>query len=96
VSAVAAGRVEVARDLPGWGTTVVIDHGDHYHSVYASCARIKVREGDEITSGQLIGFTGERSPLFGPGLYFELRHFADAIDPRTWIKDPNFTTAERN
>ena len=96
VTSIAAGRVEVARDLPGWGPTVVVDHGDHYHSVYARAARIKVREGDRVSSGQLIGFTAERSPLFGPGLYFELRHFADAVDPRTWIKDPNFTTAKRS
>ena len=91
ISAIAGGRVEVARDLPGWGPTVVVDHGEHYHSVYACASRIKVREGDQITAGQPIAFTGERSPLFGPGLYFELRHFADAIDPNGWIKDPNFT-----
>ena len=92
VNAVADGRVTVAREVPGRGPTVVIDHGGHYHSVYSGTDRIKVREGDVVTAGATLAVTGHGSPLFGPGLYFELRHFADAIDPRKWIKDPDFST----
>ena len=95
VRTVADGTVGVARDLPGFGPTVIVEHGDHYFTVYAGQSRIKVKEGASVRAGDVLGTSGEASPLFGPGVYFELRHFADAIDPRTWIKDPDFKTADR-
>jgi septal ring factor EnvC (AmiA/AmiB activator) len=93
VRAVYFGRVVFAGRLPGWGHTVIIDHGDNYYSVYAFASQLKVRDGAKVREGDLVALAGDSSPLFGPGLYFEIRHFTDAIDPRPWIKDSVIKTA---
>lgn len=88
VRSIYAGKVVLANKLPGLGRTVIVDHGDNYYSVYAMNSRLKVREGESINEGTIVAQSGLNSPLFGPGLYFEIRHFTDAIDPRSWIKEP--------
>ncbi|MBX3020707.1 MAG: peptidoglycan DD-metalloendopeptidase family protein [Bdellovibrionales bacterium] len=93
VNAIYAGRVALATSIPGFGKTVILDHGDNYYSVYAFCSQLKVREGSEVRDGDLVALSGSGSPLFGPGLYFEIRHFTDAVDPRSWIKEPGLRTA---
>lgn len=93
VTAVFAGQVAVAEKIPGYGPCVIVDHGDNYYSVYAFASRLNVRPGARIKEGDIVAYSGRSSPLFGPGLYFEIRHFADAIDPRPWIKDSGIKTA---
>jgi septal ring factor EnvC (AmiA/AmiB activator) len=94
VRAVFPGRVIFAKKMPGYGKTVIIDHGDNYYSVYASATQLRVVEGANVQEGDLVAFSGASMPLFGPGLYFEIRHFTDAIDPRPWIKDSGARAAE--
>ncbi len=94
VRAIFRGRVAFANPLPGYGRAVIVDHGDNYYSVYAFAGKLKVREGSMVREGEVIALSGEGSPLFGPGLYFEIRHFTDAIDPRPWIKESLIKTAD--
>lgn len=93
IHAVYSGHVVFASRMPGYGKTVIVDHGDNYYSVYAFAAKLKVSEGDDVKEGEVVAVSGQGSPLFGPGLYFEIRHFTDAIDPRPWIKDSVIKTA---
>lgn len=93
VTAVFSGKVALAEKVPGYGPCVIVDHGDNYYSVYAFASRLNVRAGASIKEGDVVAYSGRSSPLFGPGLYFEIRHFADAIDPRPWIKDSGIKTA---
>jgi septal ring factor EnvC (AmiA/AmiB activator) len=94
VAAVFGGQVALATKIPGYGQCVILDHGDNYYSVYAFASQLKVREGRSVKEGDIIALSGEESSLFGPGLYFEIRHFTDAIDPRPWIKEPGIKTAQ--
>jgi len=94
VTAVFAGKVVLATQLPGYGHTVILDHGDNYYTVYALSSSLKVREGSKVKEGDTIALSGDDTPLFGPGLYFEIRHFTDAVDPRPWIKDAGIKTAD--
>jgi murein hydrolase activator len=87
VRSVAPGSVAFAGELQGYGLSVILDHGDHYYTVYAQLLRLKVRRGQNLTSGAVVGEAGGRSPWFGSGLYFEVRHFSDAIDPQPWFKN---------
>lgn len=93
VRAIASGRVAAALTLPGYGPTLVVDHGDSYYSIYGFCSQLKTKEGASVKDGDTVCLSGQGSPLFGPGLYFEIRHFTDAIDPRPWIKEPGLRTA---
>lgn len=86
VQAVFEGRVVYVDEIPGFGGTVIVDHGDHYFSVYSHASGIEVREGQEISSGQLLARV-DRSPLEADaGLYFEIRHFSEPDDPVPWMK----------
>lgn len=93
VHAIAEGTVALAATLPGFGKAIIVDHGDNYYSVYGFNQQLKVREGSKVREGEILALAGGISPLFGPGLYFEIRHFTDAIDPRNWIKDSVIKTA---
>lgn len=78
VHGVFEGDVAFAGKLPGYGPTVVLDHGDHYFTVYGGLSRLNVKTDDMIKENQVIGRADRR-------LYFEIRHFSEAIDPANWI-----------
>lgn len=86
VNSVFAGKIAFAGELPGFGRTVIVDHGDHYYSVYGDNETLKVTAGQEVTQNQVIALSGVSPHQFGPGLYFEIRHFSEPTDPRSWMK----------
>ncbi len=85
VSGVFDGTVSFAGDLPGYGKVVILDHGDHYYSIYGNAENLTVKAGDNIKSGEIIAFTGTSHRAMEPGLYFEIRHFTEAVDPKDWF-----------
>lgn len=64
------GRVVMARDLFYTGNTVVIDHGVNVFTVYAHMSELKVREGDMVKKGDLIGLAGSTGRVTGPHLHW--------------------------
>lgn len=84
VRSVAAGRVAFADRYDEYGLTVIIDHGDHYYTVYGSLGGADVKAGESIQSGARIGSVGSEGGK-PPMLYFELRHKSDTIDPGPWL-----------
>jgi len=87
VQSVFDGRVAFAGTLPGYGKTVIIDHGDHYFTVYGYNEVLTVKSGDSVREGQAIALSGFGTHHNLPGVYFEIRHFSDAIDPANWMKN---------
>lgn len=81
---VAAGRVVFVDQYADYGLTVILDHGDHYYSVYASLDRVDVHVGDTLPSASRIGVVGGAEGRPGE-LYFELRRRAETIDPAPWL-----------
>ena len=84
VRSVAAGRVAFADTYDDHGNTVILDHGDHYYSVYSNLGSAEVRTGESVSSGGRIGVVGLGNG-HGAALYFELRHNAATIDPSPWL-----------
>lgn len=85
VRSVAFGQVEYAKVLPGYGQTVVINHGNNYMSIYSGLSRIGVREGTAVAVGQDIGTSGTL-PQGEQGLYFQLRYRQRPVNPKSWLK----------
>jgi septal ring factor EnvC (AmiA/AmiB activator) len=85
VAVVFDGSVAFVDWIKGYGLTVIVDHGDHYYSVYAHISRAKVRTGDILKKGQIIAEAGSESRLYSEGLYFEIRHFSEPENPAHWI-----------
>lgn len=88
VYAVYGGTVDIAEYLRGYGYTVAIQHGA-YSTVYAQLNGLRVRKGQEICPGDLIGNVGESGyTQAGQGmLLFEIRYHKTPQDPMTWLED---------
>jgi septal ring factor EnvC (AmiA/AmiB activator) len=86
IAAVYAGRVLYTGWFRGYGNLIIMDHGGGYYTLYAHAASVKVKEGDEVTQGQMIGTVGDTGSLQGPRLYFEVRHEGRPQDPTQWLE----------
>lgn len=72
VHAVAPGRVAFSGPRSGYGNAVVVDHGDGRVTLYAHNAANWVREGDEVTPGDILALSGSTGRSTGPHVHFEL------------------------
>ena len=65
----------------GYGKTVIIRHGGGYESLYAHQSRYRVRKGQKVKQGQIIGHVGNTGRSTGPHLHFEIRKHGRRINP---------------
>lgn len=86
VHSVFEGSVAYAGPLDGYGPTVIVDHGDHYYTVYAGNSALQVKKGDEVAQNQVIALSGVYPERGIEALYFEVRHFSEPNDPKSWLK----------
>ena len=90
VFAVANGKVvHTAKNESGAGTNIRINHDDKYTSRYLHLRKIEIQKDQEVTKGQLIGYTGNSGGLSGanggvdPHLHFETKSLTKGIfDPQ--------------
>ncbi len=85
VKAAFSGKVRLARRQGGYGNVVVIMHPNGLETVYAHLSRIKVKSGDVVKSGQVIGLGGNTGHSSGSHLHFELRYKGHALNPGALI-----------
>lgn len=84
VRSVAAGRVAFSDRYAEYGMTVLLDHGDHYYSLYASLGSVDVRVGETVAAGGRIGTVGSEGGK-PAALVFEIRKNENALDAATWL-----------
>ena len=85
--AVAPGRVVSAGERVGYGTTVEIDHGLGFTTLYAHLSQILVSRGDWVRPGTIIGLAGSSGRSTGPHLHYEIRYKGTPFDPSKFIKE---------
>ena len=87
VRAVATGRVVSVGQYGTYLTTVIMDHGGGYYTIYASLKDATVATDAPIAAGQVIGHVGGATTDQGPHLHFELRGPDQiALDPMNWLR----------
>lgn len=79
------GKVRIAEKRGGYGNVVVIMHPNGLETVYAHLSKLKVKEGQVVLSGQLIGLGGSTGHSTGSHLHFEVRYKSHALNPSTFI-----------
>jgi len=84
VRSVAAGRVDFADWLRGFGNLLIVDHGEGYMSLYGNNEALLRRVGDAVRGGDPVATVGATGGSAQPGLYFELRHQGRPFDPLSW------------
>lgn len=85
VQAVAEGRVSFVAQVPGYGWTIVVDHGGRYYTVYGNLKKVLVKNQSIVKSKQKIGSIGYEHLQYNVGLYFEIRHFSEPQNPEGWL-----------
>ena len=85
VKAVAGGTVVHNDVLRGFGTVLILQHGEEYYSLYAFLGNSPMKVGQDVAGRQTIGTAGYYPVIKGPGLYFELRFKQKAINPEPWF-----------
>lgn len=65
----------------GYGMCIKINHGYSYETFYAHLSRMKVKVGQKITRGMIIGFVGNTGKSTAPHLHYEVHKGGEPIDP---------------
>ncbi len=69
----------------GLGNTVVVDHGNGFSTVYGHLSQFKVRQGQTVKRGELIGLIGNTGYSTGPHLHYEVMKFGGTVNPVQYI-----------
>lgn len=80
------GVVRMAKYNGGYGNMIVIRHWNNLETLYGHLSAYKVKVGETVKAGQLIGLAGNTGRSTGPHLHFETRFLYEPFDPE-WILD---------
>jgi murein DD-endopeptidase MepM/ murein hydrolase activator NlpD len=66
----ATGNTDAVRGCYSWGKWTLIDHANGLATLYAHQSVISVNPGQSVSTGQVIGYTGNTGYTTGPHLHF--------------------------
>jgi len=78
------GTVSGAGWEQGYGNCVQIDHGYGYVTLYAHMNAIKVRVGQKLKRGDVIGMIGNTGKSTGPHLHYEVHYKGEIMNPQNY------------
>ncbi len=87
IHAADSGTVTVAGwpDNQGYGSRVVIDHGNGFTTLYAHLSVVSVSPGQKVSKGQLIGMMGSTGRSTGVHLHFEVHKNGVLLNPLSFL-----------
>ncbi|MDP1568589.1 MAG: peptidoglycan DD-metalloendopeptidase family protein, partial [Vicinamibacterales bacterium] len=85
VRAVHEGTIAFAAPFTGYGTLVIVDHGDEAYSLYGHLLAATADVGAVVDRGAVLGESGA-GPTGEPAVYFELRIDGRPVDPLQWLR----------
>ncbi|HEY2542729.1 MAG TPA: M23 family metallopeptidase, partial [Gaiellaceae bacterium] len=85
IHAAASGTVIYCGWESGYGNLVVIDHHDGIATAYAHQSRIAVSCNQDVSQGDVIGYSGCTGFCTGPHLHFEVRVNGSPVDPLGYL-----------
>ena len=86
VYAAAGGKVVLSSWYYAYGNCILIDHGNGMKTRYAHLSAYKVKVGDTVERGQLIGLCGNTGRSTGPHLHFEVIVNGSTKNPINYLK----------
>jgi murein DD-endopeptidase MepM/ murein hydrolase activator NlpD len=81
VMAVNRGVIRITNWYRDYGNTIIIDHGLGLMTYYLHLSKIKVKVGDIVERGQVIGLSGQTGYATGPHLHLSVVINNVSIDP---------------
>jgi septal ring factor EnvC (AmiA/AmiB activator) len=86
VKSPAAGVVEFAGEVNGWGVVLILRTSGAYHLVLAGLQQSSVLPGQSVAAGALVGQAPDGGSS-GPEVYFEVRAGGTPVDPARWLPE---------
>lgn len=86
IKCTADGTVTNAERDGAYGNMVEIDHGFGIKTRYGHLSEIKIRKGDKVSKGDIIGVQGSTGRSTGEHLHYEVRYKGKAIDPENFLQ----------
>ena len=68
----------------GYGNCIIVNHGYGYKTRYAHLSKFKVKRGQKVTRGQVIGYVGNTGKSTGPHLHYEVIKNNDPVNPANY------------
>jgi len=87
IKAPARGTVAFIGTQGDYGTTVILDHGQDLRTLYGHLSAVKVKPGEAVERGAVIGLAGNSGRSTGPHLHYEILVKGQAVNPRAWLWD---------
>lgn len=87
VVAPAAGTVAFAGSEAGLGNTVTLSHGYGMRTIYGHMDKLKVKTGQPVRRGDILGWVGNTGLSTGPHLHYEVEVSGTGVDPLKYIID---------
>lgn len=85
IHAADGGTVILAGWCGGYGNAVIIDHGNGLQTLYGHNTSVAVSEGQTVSQGQVIAYSGSTGYSTGPHCHFEVRRNGEAVDPMGYL-----------
>jgi murein DD-endopeptidase MepM/ murein hydrolase activator NlpD len=88
VRAINSGTVVLAKPMYFEGNFIVLDHGQGLLSLYLHLSEFKVKEGDRVRTGEILGLSGGTGRATGAHLHLAIRWEGAYLDPAILLKLP--------
>ncbi len=85
VKATAKGRVTFAGYKGDYGYVVMVKHANGYETRYAHLTRTRVKKGQYIEVGDIVGLLGSTGRSTGPHLHYEVLHNDKKLNPEKYF-----------
>ncbi len=76
-----SGTVVLARELFYEGNCVIIDHGQHFFTIYMHLSKMDVKVDDQLKKEQRLGLSGATGRVTGPHLHMGVRWDGAYLNP---------------
>ena len=85
VRSIIGGIVTTITYIRGYGTTLIIDHGGGFYTVYSHITSVEANEGLEVQAGDVIAYMGDAGSVEGSKLHFEIWGNGQKLNPEKWL-----------
>jgi murein DD-endopeptidase MepM/ murein hydrolase activator NlpD len=79
------GRVRITQKHRGYGNMVVVRHRNGLETLYGHLSKIKVKSGEWVDAGDILGLGGNTGRSYGSHLHFEVRYLGEPLNPNELI-----------
>tara|TARA_B100000427_G_scaffold324485_1_gene329701 strand:- start:1283 stop:2479 length:1197 start_codon:yes stop_codon:yes gene_type:complete len=86
IRTVLGGVITTITYIRGYGTTIIVDHGGGFYTVYSHVTNIQTNVDNQVRNGDVIAYMGDSGSINGSKLHFEIWGKGQKLDPEKWLR----------